>query len=166
MLRCCILISLLFISCENIDSKHAVNIENKLSTKFDSSNILSDNLKQIADSLYDKGSYKDAKIYLDKLISKDTLNGEYYFKRGYTNSMLLKRKEAITDFQKSIDLNFRIVDSYFNAGINSSYDNDSLALTYFKKCLKISPNHHKARLEILDCEKRLSSTREDVKLTL
>ena len=87
----------------------------------------------------------------------NSTNGEYYFKRGYSNGMLLKRKAAIEDYNKFIRLKYRLPDAYFNAGLNCTADNDSLALYYFEKSLPINPDKVKVIHEINECQKRLKS---------
>jgi tetratricopeptide (TPR) repeat protein len=42
----------------------------------------------------------------DSLISIDPLNGEYYFKRGYSKSMLLDDKGAVNDYKAAIKYNY------------------------------------------------------------
>jgi tetratricopeptide (TPR) repeat protein len=64
-----------------------------------------------------------------------------YFKRGVCLGELGNQKNAIKDFKKSIELNYRISDSYFNMSLDYNILlDDSAALACVKKCLIINPN--------------------------
>lgn len=154
-----ILTIVLNICCQNSENVKSKSMDEELEFKGTEQTFYK-NQKQIADSLYEIDNFSKAILYFDNLIKQDSANGEYYFKRGYSNGMLLKRKAAVEDYLKSIKLKYRIADAYFNAGINSSFDNDSLALVYFKECFKISPDYPNLSLEIVECEQRILNASE------
>ena len=112
-------------------------------------------LKSKANMLYEQDKYVGAINYFDSLIHLDSTNGEYYFKRGYSYVMLIKKNKAIDDFKKAIICNYRVNQAYYNIGVEYSYMNDSLALLNFEKCLAIDPSFSKAYIDIEDCKKRL-----------
>jgi tetratricopeptide (TPR) repeat protein len=109
----------------------------------------------VANKFYDTDNYLQAVKSFSYLLSKDSTNGEYYYKRAYSYTKLLNRQEAIQDFQQAIRLHFKSASACFNIGINSSFDNDSLALYYFEKCVELDPSYPQAYVEIHECRERL-----------
>jgi len=101
-----------------------------------------------ANKHYNAEEYSLAKVYFDSLIKLDSLNGDYYFKRGYSKSMLLDLSGAISDYSKTIKYNGNRKKSallntgtvYYNMG---NYDS---AIIYLNECLKLEPNNEKALL--------------------
>ncbi len=56
------------------------------------------------------------------------------------------KEKAIRCFQKAVELNYRVPDSYFNISIAyASLLNDSLALVYINKCLSLNPEDKDAQ---------------------
>lgn len=94
--------------------------------------------------------YLKAKLVYDSLIGIDSTNGEYYFKRGYSKSLLLYDDEsAITDYLKSIYYGYHNKQSaYLNIGaihaLNKKFDS---AIYYYNACLKIDPENSKAKTQ-------------------
>src|SRR5690606_1760399 len=99
------------------------------------------------DSLYNGDNYEEAVKYFDTLITIDSLNGEYYFKRGYCEAMLFKYHESTIDYKKAIQFKYRESSAYFNLGLNYSSIDDSLAIHFFYKCLEVDPKHPNARVK-------------------
>jgi tetratricopeptide (TPR) repeat protein len=93
--------------------------------------------------------------YLNVLIAADSLNGEYFFKRGYSFGQIDNREQAIADFQKAIQLHYRVSDAYLNIGNRYMFRNDSLALYNYKKSLEANPANQKAAIQLQLCEKVL-----------
>lgn len=108
-----------------------------------------------ADAFYEKEDYPKAIIFFNKLIAQDSTKAMYYFKRGYSYSMLFNTGQAIRDYLKSVELGADKYKAYRNIGINYSTINDSLAIYYFDKCLEINPGEEKVLKEKEECKKRL-----------
>lgn len=158
----CISITVVSIYCsckENRKSKEEINQSKMV---LDPTKKVTSDLKATADSLYFANKYREAVSLYDELIKRDSLQGEYYYRRAFSNSNLLKKNMAIKDYLKAIDLNYKVDAAYFNAGINCSFDNDSLALLFFQKCLEANPNYPDAEIEIKECRKRLNWKKEGV----
>jgi tetratricopeptide (TPR) repeat protein len=114
-----------------------------------------DSMVAHANKLYYADNYVDAVAEYSRLINIDSTNGEYYYKRGFSYAKLLFRKKAIQDFQNAIRFHFKSASACYNIGVNSSYDDDSFALYYFKKSLELDPSLTQARQDMIDCEMRL-----------
>lgn len=147
------LLFLILCSCHNNERMEEIKKSEVVTQNSDVAKAL----KSKADLLYKNDHYQEAIKYFDTLITIDSTKGEYYFKRAYSNGMLLQRQEAIKDYEKSIRYKYRMPDAYFNSGLNCSYENDSLALYYFEKSLTINPDRFKVLHEIEECKKRLKS---------
>ncbi|MCW3467942.1 tetratricopeptide repeat protein [Chitinophaga nivalis] len=132
----------------------ACNSKNHPPSLADKNTILS--LKQTADILYDQNEYETAAKYLDTLIAIDSLNGEYYFKRGYCNAMLFKYYLSTNDYNKAASLNYRKSSAYFNMGLNYSLVNDSIAILYFEKCYETDSTQIKAKEKIRELKEKLT----------
>src|ERR1700726_2740575 len=118
------------ISCKN-PKKDLLNNQNKMNQP--NKQLF---FKNTANSLYENDQYAGAVIYYDSLIQLDSLNGEYYCKRGYSYDMIYKKqglKVAISDYLKSIELGYKKETCYFNLGLSYMYLNDSTALFYLNK---------------------------------
>lgn len=115
-------------------------------------------LEAIANEAYSKDQYSNAIFLYNKLIGLDSTQGEYYFKRGYSYSMLQNTDNATQDFLRSIRLEYKVSKSYQNIG--SMYfaliSNDSLAAYYFSKALKYDPTNEKIKNLLEICKKRLN----------
>ena len=139
------IISCLLCSCvKNKESKHVVVLDsiNSNSTRLESESYL--NLK--ARLAYESNDYLSASKLYSLLILKDSTKGDFFFKKGICCAKLGFKDDAIDNFQKSVCLNFRISDSYFNISLAyASLLNDSLALVYINKCISLSPNDKDAK---------------------
>ena len=119
-------------------------------------------LDKRAESFYRADQYLKAKLCYDTLLLVDSLNSEYYFKRGYCNSLLLTNdKEAISDYIKSILYGYKNKKaSYLSLGIiyrsNKSYDT---AMFFYQKALEVDPNYVKAKNEISEVLEILKGTK-------
>lgn len=101
-----------------------------------------------ANFFYEKEDYFKAKLYFDTLININPFDGEFYFKRGYSESLLLESESAIKDYKMAIAYNYRPKSANLNIGV--IYFNDSLfskAVPFFEKCLELEPNN-KVALEL------------------
>jgi tetratricopeptide (TPR) repeat protein len=136
-------IILLLLSC---NTNEAINTSNKDNTT---------QLKNSADSAYDKDDFLKSIYFYTKLINLDSTQGEYYFRRGYSFSRILNADQAIEDYLKAVELGYRQADAYKNIGINYSTLNDSLAIWYFQKSLALDPQNDKIKNYIKECYQRL-----------
>ena len=114
-------------------------------------------------SLYQQKEYPEAGVCLDTLLSINPLNGEYYFKRGYTKFMIMNDDDgAISDFLNAIKFDYYNKKSvYLNIG-TIHYRNMQLdsALYFYNKSLEFDSSFEKAKnarnevLELLNEKKR------------
>lgn len=135
----CIIICALIFSCKDNGVKSS-----------SSKNIDTVDLLKRANYFYAQEEYLQAKQCYDTLISKDSSQGEYFFKRGYSKSMLLYDVYgAIADYQKAIEVNYnKKQKAYLNIGVllrsQGKYDS---AIIFINQCLKLDPNNPKALRE-------------------
>ena len=131
---------LVFISC-NYSKKER---EAGKSLNLNTDNIdFNKKLAERANGLFEKDKFSEAIIAYDNLILVDSLKAGYFFKRGYSKSMLLDKPGAIADYKKSIALNYSQKESSFqNIGalysVQAKYDS---ALFYLNECLKLNPTN-------------------------
>jgi tetratricopeptide (TPR) repeat protein len=93
-----------------------------------------------ADLLYQMSDYIEAIKAYSELIEKDSMNGEFYYRRGFSYSQLKDPKFINDDFLRAAQLGYRRYDCYYILGINyGAALNDSLAVYYFKKALRERP---------------------------
>src|SRR5580765_4220853 len=98
---------------------------------------------------YQQKNYPKAKDCFDTLISINPSNGEYYFKRGYSKSMILNDDNgAIVDFLNSIKYNYiNKKSAYLNIGAiyktNMKFDS---AIFFYNKSLEIDSSFEKAKI--------------------
>ena len=132
-----LLVAFLISSCTSTSSSENVDLKSRL------------------DRVYQNNEYKEAISILNQLIPLDSLNGELYYKRGISYSQVFKDSLASADFKKSIDLEHRLPDSYFNlAVLEINNPNDSLLISYLKKSLTYDPNFEKAKEMLKKFEKQ------------
>lgn len=115
--------------------------------------------EKMANMFYDKDDFNKSVVFFTRLIGRDSTNGEYYFKRGYSFARLEDKKRAIEDFQRALKHKYNASSCYYNIGLAYSYESDSLSLLYFKKCLTIDSQDTAAKVQIYFCEKRLKHPR-------
>ncbi len=76
-------------------------------------------------------------------------NANYYNNKGSALSYLGRKKEAMAEFDKAIQLDPNNSHFYFNRAENLAYFcNYKRAIADYKKCLSISPNDHEARYQM------------------
>jgi len=109
------------------------------------------------DMLYSADRFEEMIPVLDSLISIDSTKGKLFFMRGYSKGMLLDRLGSTRDYIKSASLDYRTSDSYYNAALNVSFDNDRLCLKYLKMSLQANPNNINAKSEFLQCMDRIGN---------
>lgn len=139
-------------SCNQNHLKDYTQARSKLDTlTIDSLSI--DLLTITAKSLYERDNYESALKYYNKIIKIDSLKGEFFFKRGICKHAVKDFLGAITDFTKSIELNYRKSSSYFNIGnIYMDLNDESTAINYHTKALELEPENKKYQ-EIMDYHK-------------
>lgn len=144
LLKILFISSLFSFSCRHVDHK-------KIESAIDYKRIESE-----AMSAYERNDYRNAVILFSELLKADSTKGEFYFKRGYSYSMLLNVEDAIKDYKKAIACGHRVADAYNNIGINYSTIDDSLAIVYFKKAIEAGYDNNKIYERIEECKKRLN----------
>jgi tetratricopeptide (TPR) repeat protein len=97
-------------------------------------------LETKAFSLYEKDSYRKCRPYLDTLITLDSANGEYYYKRAVCFDRARKYKKAQDDFLRAIVLHYRPEEAYFTMGLEEMSGNDTVAIAYFQRALQADPD--------------------------
>lgn len=112
---------------------------------------------ELANDMYVHKKYAEALILYSNIYKKDSLNAIAIYRIGVCNFKLFNLMESNRYFLRSIKLNYRIVDSLFNMGLNySSLGEYEFALTYFKLALKLSPNDMQIIHEIKIHEEKLN----------
>jgi len=144
----------IFVSCRN--SPIAEKAVEKATNIEDTAAIV-----RKANSFYQADDYLNAIKYFSLLIDRDSMNGQYYFRRGYSYAGLIKKKEAIEDYKKAVKYQFKVASANFNIGLNYAYDNDSLALYYFRKCIEAEAGFKEAYVQIQDCKKRMKDQKKE-----
>lgn len=105
---------------------------------------------------YKSRDYEKAIYYLNQLIKKDSLNGDYFYKRAVSFGRLIDKVNSIRDFNNSIRLNHRIDDCYFGIAMNYAFDNDSLCLLNLAMTKATNPSFEDIDNEIAECKRRMS----------
>ena len=95
---------LVFFSC----NASIENSDNEVSNK----NSV-DVLYRKSEKFYESKQFDKAILLFDSILV-DTTYDVIYFRRGYSYSQLRHSEQAIQDFLKTIQLNYRVEDSYFN----------------------------------------------------
>lgn len=119
-----------------------------------------ENLAKELRNAYTNDNCKKAKPILDKLIELDSLNGEWYYSRGYCNRRLLNFGASTKDYKNAVRLEYHISDAYYNLGVNSFLHNDSLALSYFQQSLRYDSTNEDAKQGIKDALKKIERARD------
>jgi tetratricopeptide (TPR) repeat protein len=122
-------------------------------TKNDS--IVAQTMVERANQFYANNNYANAILSFDSLISNDTANGEYYFKKGYCESMQSDELNAIADYKKAIKYNYdKKEKAYLNVGViyEGIINNYDSATYYLNECLKINPDNAKAKEKLHDID--------------
>jgi len=102
-----------------------------------------------SDEYYQSDQYAKAILLFDKIVALDSTKGEIYFRRGYCRALLSEYVGSSADYFKSIELGFRVEDSYFSLGCNYAItNNDTLALKFFMKAYEMNPQNQKAKIEV------------------
>jgi len=115
------------------------------------------NLIALADSTYSINHFEVAQELYDSLSKLFPENGEYFYKLGYSHSLILNYKKANDAYLSAANLGYRTADALYNAGINETLLlNDSLAIIYFKRSLKLNPNDSDAYKELQNAKLRIS----------
>lgn len=123
-------------------------------------------LKAKGDSFYRLKEYAQAIKYFDTLVRIDSLNGEYYFKRGYCEAKVFMFPESTRDYLQAVNLGYRKATAYFNLGLNYAIIDDSIAIEYFEKSLKEDPSNVDAEEEIKEVRKRALNKKQLEELRL
>ena len=104
---------------------------------------------QRASHFYNKENFEKSLKCFDSLISINPLNGEYYFKRGYSKSMLLDDKGAVNDYKAAIKYNYNKKKfAFLNIGtLYRAYGQYDTAIYFYDKAIEIDSTYKKAKEE-------------------
>jgi hypothetical protein len=115
-------------------------------------------LRTEANLSFQTGSYLDAVKAYTTLISVDSVNGMYHFRRAYGMAQLNKYDSAARDYQISANLGYREFHSNLNAAFlyMTILNQDSLAKVHLNRCVELAPDsvRPKELLRILEDQKR------------
>ncbi len=106
-------------------------------------------ISQRALHFYDHDDFEKSLKCFDSLLFISPLNGEYYFKRGYTKMMLLDDKGAINDFFTAIKYNYDEKEvAFLNIGtLYRSYGVYDSTIYFYDKALEVDSTYQKAKEE-------------------
>lgn len=107
----------------------------------------------MADSLYEIEEYYKAIPYYSRVLLIDSTVANAYFRRGNCFAYIQDYELSSLDYLKSIDLNWRLGDSYFNLASNFVLQGRSKdALEYFRRSYYYNPNDEflKEQIELLE----------------
>jgi len=86
-------------------------------------------------------NYEDAKVYLDKALSKNNLNaqayelyGTYYLEQGDT-------ARAVGAFNRALEIDDNLYESYLSLALLFDLRNNPVAVDYYKNALRVHPNN-------------------------
>lgn len=127
------------------DDTQSVNTASKEDLK----SVSIENLYERASTAYDLMIYNESVFYLTEIIRRDSTQGKAYFRIAKTFAAMKKYDSSKINYEKSISLDFQVASCFYNIGCNYMFANDdTLAIMYFKKSLKIDPNHEKAKINL------------------
>lgn len=107
-----------------------------------------------AELFYEAGQYLEAANEYKKLITLDSLNGKYYFRRGYSLVQIDSFSLASKYYAKAAVLKYEEAECYFVIGTLYSRDfNDTLAIKCLEKALKLDPGMEKAKIFLSSLKK-------------
>ena len=136
-IACCLIILTSISSCKENNKKGDLILEES-------------EIAERANNYYQHDQYLKAKLSFDTLILINPLKSDYYFRRGYSKSMLLNDdKGTIEDYLKAIHYGYKNSKSaYLNIGtIYRSNENYDSAIFYYNKSLELDSNFDKALKE-------------------
>jgi len=115
-------------------------------------------LESIGNKAYEEDQYSNSIFIYSKLISIDSSQGKYYFRRGDSYSMIQNTDSALTDLLHAVNLGYKVSTAYQNIGAMyfSIIENDSIAIYYFRKSIEADPRNEKAKNLLEFCKKRMA----------
>jgi tetratricopeptide (TPR) repeat protein len=123
---------LIFVSCSTTNQTNQIN-EN------------ADIYYQRALKCLDKEKFSDAITEIDKAISINDTESEYFRIKGYSLLFLQRIDDAIENYNKAIELSLDNTDAYYGLGICYVYkQNIEEAILNWKKCIEIDPEYLEA----------------------
>lgn len=130
--------------------------ENKKTSTEQVRELRMDQYKTLADSNYQMGNFENTVKYFSKVIVSDSINGEFFYKRGFSYAKLNDFKNSSEDFLKAVKYEYRTADAYYMLGINQiAFLNDSLAIFYLEKSLVINPKAQETMDALTACKKKV-----------
>lgn len=110
--------------------------------------------KYLGEIYLNKKDFKNAKIHFDKLIQLAPNDNEVYRKRGYVSHIIGEYDEAITFYNKSIEIHKNDIETYYlkiAAGMKVKQENRANIMADLDRILYINPNSilaHKRRVAL------------------
>lgn len=112
-----------------------------------------------AELYYDNNLYSEAALEYKKLLTYDSTNGKFYFRRAYSLLQIDSFTASIENYSKAAKFKFEEADCYFAIGsIYSRGSNDSLTVLYLEKALQLNPNMEKAKTMLSAFKKQKERT--------
>lgn len=137
-----LIIGLLFFSCSGKNNGESGELTNTTHENSQDTSLMFLSAR-LAEGRED---FQTAVLLYDQLIDIDSTKGIYFFKRAGCLMEFSQYEKSIEDFSKSIELNYRRSDCYYNLGlINMSLTKDSAAVECFKNSLLFNPYDESAR---------------------
>lgn len=105
---------------------------------------------QEANNYYEKNSLEKARLLYNEYTKLDSTSGLAYFNKGYCEKFVFDYSRSTKSFKKAIELNYRVVDAYFNIAKNyEALSLDSMALVYYNRAYKIDSTDNEVK-ELID----------------
>jgi len=93
-------------------------------------------------------NYEDAKAYLDRALSKNSLNahayelyGMYYLEQGDT-------ARAIGSFNRAVEIDDSLSDAYLSLALLYDLRNNPVAIDYYRNAIRVRPNNLNAQYKL------------------
>lgn len=109
-----------------------------------------------------KGNLKEAVENFDEALKFNSDSAIVHFYKGVAYQSLNKAEDAINSYTKSIELNKKMIDAYFNRGQLLFKDNPKLALDDFVTAVALDPKFIDAYYSIAAIQKNLGQYKEAV----
>ena len=110
-----------------------------------------------------KGNLEDAIHNFDEALKFNPNSDIVHFYKGVAYQSLNKNSEAVHCYTKSIELNKKIIDAYFNRGQLLFQDNPKQALDDFVSAVALDPKFIDAYYSIAAIQKKLGQYQEAIK---
>ncbi|HYC84148.1 MAG TPA: hypothetical protein VEB86_02955 [Chryseosolibacter sp.] len=105
---------------------------------------------------YERDMYQEAYEAYGLLLKHDSLDGQSYYRRGYSLMQLNRHGASIPDFLKAAELGYEACSAYHSLALIYAFilPNDSLAFEYCQRCLQIDRNDKDVNLLLKQLNRR------------